>query len=402
MISQKMMQLGKKRSTIREIFEYAKIRKAKIGDDKVFDFSIGNPSVPAPKCINDKLTFLLKGDSVALHGYTSAQGDKQTRHAIATHAKKTQGADIDEELIYMTMGASAALSITFHAICSSAEDEFIVFAPHFPEYKVFIESSGGKMIVSQSDRDTLMPDFDALEGQLNKNTKAVIINTPNNPTGVIYPESVIKRLSKLLKDKCKEFSTQIFLVTDEPYRELVYDDRKVPYVTNYYDNTIVCYSFSKVLSLPGERIGYISVCPKMKNATDVYAAVCGAGRSLGYVCCASLFQKMIPLVIGKCADLSIYKRNRDLLYDSLINMGYNCIHPDGAFYLFMQTPEEDAFAFCEQAKKYELLMVPSNDFGYEGFVRIAYCVTTKQIESALPAFEKLAVQYGLQPKQQKT
>lgn len=395
MISKEMMRLGKKRSTIREIFEYGKTRKAQIGAQNVFDFSIGNPSVPAPGCVNEQLISLIENvESTYLHGYTSAQGDLETRKAIADYVNKTENASLDPNLIYMSVGAAAALTISFHAMTLPG-DEIVVFAPYFAEYKVFIEGAGAKFVVSPSCRKTLLPDFGALEKTINSNTKAVVINSPNNPSGVIYKQDTIEKLAALLSKKQSEYGHPIYLVADEPYRELVYDGTKVPYITNFYENSIVCYSYSKVLSLPGERIGFIAVNPKMEDAADMYAAVCGAGRSLGFICAPSIFQKILPRVLGSTSDISVYKANRDILYNALTEYGFRCVYPDGAFYLFMETPEPDAFAFAERAKKYELLFVPADDFGYEGFVRISYCVTTEQIKNSLPFFKKLAEEYGL-------
>ncbi|MBQ7879281.1 MAG: pyridoxal phosphate-dependent aminotransferase, partial [Clostridia bacterium] len=272
----------------------------------------------------------------------------------------------------------------------------IVFAPFFPEYRVFVENAGAKLTVLQSDEKTLLPDFNALEKALTPKVKAVLINSPNNPSGVVYGEKTMQTLCDMLKAKSSEYGKPVYLISDEPYRELIYDETtKVPCPMAYYDNTLVCYSYSKSLSLPGERIGYIAVCPKAENAKAIYAAVCGAGRALGFVCAPALFQRVAAACDGMTADLSVYKRNRDLLYNALTDYGFTCVYPDGAFYLFMKAAEEDAKAFCERAKKYELLLVNGADFGYSGWVRIAYCVQTEQIERALPLFKKLAEEYGL-------
>lgn len=393
MISEKMYQLGSHRSVIREIFEYGKKRKSEIGEDKVFDFSLGNPSVPAPACVNETIIELLNTeDPILLHGYTSAQGDFNVRKTIADYVNGKNQTSIGPDDIYMTMGAAASLCVGFKAICLPG-DEFITFTPYFPEYRVFVEAMGGTLVEVQSNQKTFQIDFNNFEKAINPKTKAVIINSPNNPSGVIFTEESIIKLSALLKAKSEEYGHPIYLFSDEPYRELVYDDIKVPYLINYYDNTFVCYSYSKSLSLPGERIGYIVVSNKMEQNREIYAAVCGAGRALGYVCASSLFQQVIARCIDKTADISIYKKNRDLLYNGLTELGYYCVKPDGAFYLFVQALEEDATAFCEKAKKYELLLVPGDDFGTKGYVRIAYCVTTEQIENSLPAFKKLAEEY---------
>ena len=393
MISEKMYQLGSKRSVIRELFEYGKKRKAEIGADNVFDFSLGNPSVPAPACVNETIIDLLHTeDPILLHGYTSAQGDFNVRKTIADYVNGKYETSIDADDIYMTMGAAASLCVGFKAICLPG-DEFITFTPYFPEYRVFVEAMGGTLVEAQSNQKTFQIDFDNFEKAINPKTKAVIMNSPNNPSGVIFTEESIVKLCALLKQKSEEYGHPIYLFSDEPYRELVYDDIKVPYLTNYYDNTFVCYSYSKSLSLPGERIGYIVVSNKMENQRDIYAAVCGAGRALGYVCASSLFQQVVARCIDKTADISVYKKNRDILYNGLTNLGYYCVKPDGAFYLFVQALEEDATAFCEKAKEFELLLVPGDDFGTKGYVRIAYCVTTEQIERSLPAFAKLAEAY---------
>lgn len=397
MISKKMEALGVKKSVIREIFEYAKKRKAEIGDENVFDYSIGNPNVPAPLDVQETLVKLLtETDPAKLHGYTSAQGDLGVRTAIAEYLNKTYDAGASADYIYMTVGAAAALTISMNAILDDENtEEIIAFAPYFPEYKVFAEKAGAKLITVPCTEPDFQINWDAFANALNENTKAVIVNSPNNPTGVILSESSILRLSELLYHAEKKYGHPIYLISDEPYRELVYGDIRVPYLTQYYDNTIVCYSFSKSLSLPGERIGYILVSPKMENASSVYAAVLGAGRALGFVCAPSLFQFMIPYCLGKTADISVYDKNRKLLHNKLTSYGFACANPDGAFYLFMKTPEKDAYAFCEKAKKHELLLVPSDDFGFPGYVRIAYCVTTAQIERSLPAFEELAKEYNL-------
>lgn len=395
MLNEKTFALGSKRSVIREIFEYAKKRSGEIGKENVFDFSIGNPSVPAPKEVNEAIErILLSTPSVELHGYTSAQGDKTVRDTIATNYNVRFGTAISGDDLYMTCGAAASLTITFRALFEEG-DEFITFAPYFPEYKVFCEGVGGKLVVLKSD-DKLQPDLELLEKSITKNTKAILINSPNNPSGVVYGEEVIKGIADILERKQKEYNKSIFFIADEPYRELVYDaDTVVPCIMNYYDNSIVCYSYSKSISVPGERIGYVAVSPKCVDNKRVYASVCGAGRVLGYVCAPSLFQRVVAQCDGLTSDLSVYKANRDMLYGGLTESGFQCVYPDGAFYLFMKSPEEDAYAFCEKAKKYELLLVPGDDFGCPGYVRIAYCVAPDTIKRALPFFKELAKEYSL-------
>lgn len=393
MFNEKMYTLGSKRSIIREIFEFCKTRAGEIGPDKVFDFSIGNPSVPAPKEINDAICDLVQNESpVLLHGYTSAQGDLGTRTAIANDISTRFRVDISPNNIYMTCGAAASLTISLRALLNAGE-ECVVFAPFFTEYRVFIENAGGKVVVSTPMKKTFQIDICDLESKITENTKAVIVNSPNNPSGVVYNEDTIKALCATLAKKEKEYGHPIYLIADEPYRELVFDDVCVPYLMNYYDNTIVCYSYSKALSLPGERIGYIAVSPKMQDSTSVYLAVCGAGRSLGYVCAPSLFQQVIKKCIGAKVDVNIYKENRDILYSALTEYGYECVQPDGAFYLFVKALESDAYKFYERAKAKEILVVPCDDFGVSGYVRIAYCVDKQRIVNALPAFKALAEEY---------
>ena len=393
MISEKMLELGRKRSEIREIFEYGKKRGSEIGADKVFDFSIGNPNVPAPEFIRDNIIDLLMNeDPTKIHGYTSAQGDISVRKALADHINSKYGTDITADNFYLTAGAAASLSMCCRALALPG-DEFLAFAPYFPEYKVYVESAGAVLSVIPANTDNFQADLEKFEKAVNKNTKAVIINSPNNPSGVVYSLETIKEICSVMERKSKEFGHVIYLISDEPYRELVYGDVEVSFLLNHYDNTFVCYSYSKSLSLPRERIGYVLVSNKMKDGEDVYAAVCGAGRALGYVCAPSLFQHLIARCLGRTADISIYKRNRDILYSGLASMGYECAKPDGAFYLFVKALEPDAVAFCEKAKKYELLLVPGDGFGCPGYARISYCVRTDQIEDSLPAFEKLAAEY---------
>lgn len=393
MLNEKMLKLGTESSAIRQLFEYGKARKAEIGEDKVFDFSIGNPSVPAPKSVDASIKNLLDTeDSVLLHGYTSAPGDMSVRTKIADYIKENLGVNATAANIYMTCGAAASLTVSLTALANEG-DEVILLAPFFPEYRVFAERAGFKCVVVNCCEPDFQIDIEALGNAINKNTKAIIINSPNNPTGVVFSEETIIQLSSLLNKKQQEYSKDIFLISDEPYRELVYGDVKVPFPAKYYNNTIVCYSFSKSLSLPGERIGYIFVSPCCNDAGLVFAAVCGAGRALGFVCAPSMLQRVVAENLGKTADVSVYNKNREMLYNSLTEYGYTAVKPDGAFYLFVKSPEADAAAFAEKAKKYELLLVPSDSFGIGGYVRISYCVSTKQIEDSLPAFKALIEEY---------
>lgn len=394
-MNQRMYGLGSKRSVIREIFEFGKKRAQEVGAENVYDFSLGNPSVNPPQQVEDVLTQLLREENpTALHGYTSAQGDLTVRRAISDYITKTHGVPCDPDYIYMTCGAAASLVISLSAACEEG-DEVITFAPYFTEYKVFAETAGAKLVALASEPDTFQIDFNLLEKSVGAKTAAVLVNSPNNPSGVVYSEETIRKLADLLRRKSAETGRTIYLVTDEPYRELVYGGVKVPYLTAYYKDTIVCYSYSKSLSLPGERIGYIFVNPQADRAKEIYLAVCGAGRAHGYVCAPSLFQKMIARCQGITSDVSVYERNRDLLVGALRGYGFRCVQPDGAFYLFVKSPEHDANAFCERAKKYDLLLVPGDDFGCPGYVRIAYCVSPEMIKRSLPAFEKLAGEYSL-------
>lgn len=392
MISQEMLRLGKKSSVIREIFEYGKKRKAEIGAENVFDFSLGNPSIPAPPAVNAAMKRLIdEKDPVALHGYTSAPGDLGVRQTIAAHIERALGFPAVPELIYMTCGAAAALTISLHALTVPG-DEVIALAPFFPEYRVFAEKAGAHLTVVKCREPDFQVDLPAFRAALNAHTKAVIVNSPNNPTGVVLSAETVTAMAEILAEKEREYGHEIYLIADEPYRELAYGV-SVPYLPSYYEDTLVCYSYSKSLSLPGERIGYLFVSPRVKDAADVFAAVCGAGRALGFVCAPSLLQYTAAACADAATDVAAYAENRALLYDTLTGYGYSAVRPDGAFYLFVRALEPDAAAFCERAKKYELLLVPSDDFGYSGYVRISYCVSAEQIRRSLPAFRSLYEDY---------
>jgi len=386
--------LGSKRSIIREIFEYSKARANEIGVENVYDFSLGNPSVEPPKEVIDTLKELLSTDNqTQLHGYTSAQGDLNVRKTVADNINRRFNLNLSPNNIYMTCGAAASLSACLSALINEG-DECIVFAPFFTEYRVFAEHAGATLVVSDPDAN-LQIDLQDFESKITEKTKAVIINSPNNPSGVVYTEEIIKGVCEILDKKQIEFGHDIYLISDEPYRELVYGDIKVPYLMNYYKNTLVCYSYSKSLSLPGERIGYIAVNPEMNKSVDVYLAVCGAGRSLGYVCAPSLFQQVVAKCIDAKVNIDAYKKNRDLIYNSLCEYGFDCVKPDGAFYLFVKSPDGDAFSFFEKAKKHEILVVPCDDFGVKGYVRIAYCVDFNRIKNSLSGFKDLAKEFNL-------
>ena len=388
--NQQAYELGSKRSAIRELFEYGKQRAAIVGAENIYDFSLGNPTVPAPACVDETIRQLTEEmDCIQLHGYTSAQGDSETRAAIAEFLNHTHGTHFNANDFYITMGAAASLSIAFHALTTSAEDEFIAIAPFFPEYKVVVEATGASLRVVPADTEKFQIDFVGLENCINTNTKGIIINSPNNPSGAVYSGETITKLAELLERKEKEYGHPIFIIADEPYREIAYDGVEVPFVTKYYANTLVCYSYSKSLSLPGERIGYILVPQEAYESKALYAAVAGAGRSLGYVCAPSMMQKVIARCQGQTGDISAYKKNRDLLYEGLTKIGYECFKPQGAFYMFVKALEEDANAFCERAKAEDVLIVPGDGFGCPGYVRISYCVDEAMIKRSFSAFERL-------------
>lgn len=392
MLNQTMLRLGEERGIIRELFEYGNKRKKIVGDDNVFDFSIGNPSVPAPAYVQEEIKRLI--DTVPperLHGYTSAAGAPEVRAAVSDYIETQFGVPMSANLVYMTCGAAASLAITIAAL-SEEGDEFVTIAPFFPEYRIFVEGAGAKLVVAPSDARFHL-DFGALGRAIGKHTKAVILNSPNNPTGAVITEEELVRLAELLGQKSAEKGEPIFLIADEPYRELVYG-APAPYPMRYYHETVVCYSFSKSLSLAGERIGYIAVSPMCCRAEELFSALCGAGRRLGFVCAPALFQRVCAASLGKSSDVGVYRENRDLLYTSLTEMGYECVPPEGAFYLFVKSPEADAVAFSERAKRHELLLVPSDSFGVKGYVRISYCVSRATIERSLPAFRALIREYA--------
>ncbi len=395
MISQSMMGLGKKRSTIREIFEYGNERAKVVGRENIFDFSLGNPSVAPPQRVTDVINEFVKSEKAEiLHGYTSAPGLEWVREAMAESLNSRFGTHYGMSNFYMTVGAAASICITLKAI-ACAGDEFIVPAPYFPEYKCWIENTVNcKCVIVPARTEDFQINFDALEKSINENTKAVIINSPNNPSGAVYSEDTLKRLAGVLESYSKKFGHPIYLISDEPYREIVFDNTLIPFAAKYYRNTFVCYSFSKSLSLPGERIGYVCVPDEMDDHNDVFAAVCGAGRVLGFVNAPSLFQRVVGKCAGITSDISVYEKNRNILYEGLIDSGFSCVKPGGAFYMFPKALEKDDYAFCERAKKYDLLLVPGTDFGCPGHVRIAYCVPTEKIERSLSVFKRIAEEYN--------
>ena len=387
-----MYELGTKKSTIRTIFEFGRKRAAEVGEENIFDFSLGNPNVPTPDFVRDAAIEILQNyEPSAVHGYTVAPGNPKVREILAQSINQRFGTNFAGKNLFITAGAAAAITISFKAL-AEVGDEFITFAPYFPEYKVFVESVGAKLNVVPAQPKDWQINFEAFEKMLTPKTKAVIINSPNNPSGAVYSEETIKTLAQILTAKSAEFGAPIFIISDEPYREIAYSIA-VPYVPNFYDNTLVCYSYSKSFSLPGERIGYIVVPDSVADFGKIYGAVAGAARVLTHVNAPSLWQLVIAKCAGKPSDISIYEHNAKLLYNGLIDAGFECVKPQGAFYLFPKALEADDYAFCERAKKYDLLLVPGADFGCGGYFRAAYCIKTETIERSLPLFKKLAAEY---------
>lgn len=392
MLNQEMLKLGQEPSSIRELFAYGLQRKAEIGEDKVFDFSLGNPSVPAPDSVSKAISSIAAMPPASVHGYTPAQGAPSVRQAIADNLNERFDCSYSADDLYLTCGAAASLNICLKALVCPG-DEIVVIAPFFPEYRVWIEGNGAKLVMVQARESDFQIDVPALRAALTEKTKAVIINTPNNPVGVVYSREILAELAEALREASREFGHPIYLMSDEPYRELVYGDSVVTWVPSLYENTIVCYSWSKSLSMPGERIGYLLVPPAAECAREVYAAICGAGRVLGFVCAPALFQKVIEQCVGEPADVEAYVKNRKLLTAIMDECGFDYIEPQGAFYLWVKSPEPDAKAFAEKAKSHELLLVPSNSFGVEGWVRLGYCVSEQVINGSRDAFKALSLEY---------
>ncbi len=397
MVNEAMRKLGAQGNPMRVLFEYGKKRAAVIGAENVLDFALGNPSVPPPARVNEVIREVLSGPKQdSIHAYTSAQGDLEVRNTLAQSLNRRFNASCHANDLFLTSGAAPALCACLKGLCCYG-DQFIVIAPYFTEYRVFIEGAGGEVLEVPAEEGTFLLDIPAIEKVINPRVKGVIINSPNNPSGVVYPKENLIALGDLLRRKSAIYGQPIYLISDEPYREIVYDGVEVPWVPHCYENTLVCYSYSKAISLPGERIGYVMVPPTMEDHDVVYQAMAGAGRCTGHINAPSLFQQVAAACDGMVSDLTAYTTNRNLLYTNLTAMGFECVKPDGTFYLLMKSPEPDAAAFSRRAMEMDLLFPDTTSFAYPGYVRIAYCVPTERVERSLPKFRQLADMYGLQP-----
>ena len=395
MLNERMVGLGTQRSVIRELFEFGKIRAAEVGAENIFDFSLGNPSVAPPSSVKEAIKDILDNEEPTfVHGYTSNSGYEDVLTYISEQLNEKFGTNFTPKSIAMTNGAAGGLNVILKVLINPG-DEVIVFAPFFGEYRNYVLNFDGKLVVVDPDREKLQINITDFENKITAKTKAVIINSPNNPSGVIYSEETIKALSSVLYKKQEEFGTSIYLISDEPYRELAYDNASVPFVTKYYKNTIIGYSYSKTLSLPGERIGYLAISPDADDFEDIVAGVSVATRILGFVNAPSLFQRLVYKCFNEKANLEAYDRNRKYLYNMLTSLGFECIYPEGAFYLFPKTPIEDDVKFCNDAKEFRILMVPGSAFGCPGFARLAYCVSFDTIKNSEESFRKLAEKYNM-------
>lgn len=381
--------LGSVSSYIREVFEYGRQQAKIVGEENVFDYSLGNPSIPAPEKVNETIINVLNTESsIKVHGYTSGPGDDTIREAVAKNLTERFGKVIRPANLFFTCGAAPALMTALTALACE-DSEVIAIAPFFPEYKPFIESSGNKFVMVPADTTSFQIDMAALESLVNEHTQAIIVNSPNNPSGVVFSQETLEKVGAILGAAAEKYGHPIYIIADEPYRELVYDGVEVPFIPNVYKDTIVCYSWSKSLSLPGERIGYVLVPDDATDSAELFAAVAGAARMLGHVCAPSLIQRAVAACCDIMPDLEAYDVNRNLLYNGLTEIGYECAKPQGAFYLFVKAPGGDAMAFAEKAKKKNLLIVPSDSFGVPGYFRLSYCVSKEMIERSLPAFKEV-------------
>ena len=389
MFNKTAYELGSVRSYIREVFEYGRQQAKIVGEENVFDYSLGNPSIPAPEKVNETIINVLNTESsIKVHGYTSGPGDDTIREAVAKNLTERFGKVIRPANLFFTCGAAPALMTALTALACE-DSEVIAIAPFFPEYKPFIESSGNKFVMVPADTTSFQIDMAALESLVNEHTQAIIVNSPNNPSGVVFSQETLEKVGAILGAAAEKYGHPIYIIADEPYRELVYDGVEVPFIPNVYKDTIVCYSWSKSLSLPGERIGYVLVPDDATDSAELFAAVAGAARMLGHVCAPSLIQRAVAACCDIMPDLEAYDVNRNLLYNGLTEIGYECAKPQGAFYLFVKAPGGDAMAFAEKAKKKNLLIVPSDSFGVPGYFRLSYCVSKEMIERSLPAFKEV-------------
>lgn len=393
MVVKKYKDMLSNKSVIREISVAATTRGKEIGAENMFDFSLGNPSVPVPESFNNAIKKLLdEMNPLDLHGYSESHGIAEVREKIAQSLSNRFGIPYTMDEIFMTSGAAGAMAHAVRAIASPGQ-EVLTFAPYFPEYNHYINESGAVLKVVPADTKSFQINFEAFEKMLNENTAAVLINTPNNPSGIVYSTATIEKLADILRAKSKEYGHDIFIISDEPYREIVFEGVDSPVVSQFYDNTIVCYSFSKSLSLPGERIGYVAVNPKCKDAQTIVHMCTQISRGIGHNCPSSLIQLAVAEVLEETADLSVYETNMNILYDELTKLGFEIVKPGGTFYMFPKALEEDAKAFCKRALKYDLALVPADSFGCPGFFRIAYCVPTQKVKRSIEAFKKLAEEY---------
>lgn len=395
MLVQKYIDMLGAKSVIRDLAGKAAARGSEIGYENVFDYSLGNPSVPVPDVINETMIKLLQTmDSRSLHGYSPNPGLPEARDAVAASLKRRFGIDYKREHIFMTSAAASALAHAFRLVAQEG-DEIITFAPFFPEYRPYVNLTGAELKVVSPDTDTFQINFDEFEKMINEKTMAVLINTPNNPSGIVYSEETIKKLADILRDAQKKYSHAIYIISDEPYREIVFDGKEAPCISKFYDNTISCYSFSKSLSLPGERIGYMAVNPAAEGADLLVNMAVQISRGIGHNCPSSIMQRAIAENIDLTADLSVYETNMNLIYDKLVELGFTVVRPGGTFYIFPKALEEDSVAFCQKALKYDLVLVPGDSFGAPGFFRMAYCIDTEKVKRSLPVLEKFVKEeYG--------
>ncbi|MBE5876079.1 MAG: pyridoxal phosphate-dependent aminotransferase [Lachnospiraceae bacterium] len=388
MVSQKYKDMLQAKSVIREMSAWANKRGSEIGYDNVFDYSLGNPSVPVPQAFTDKMIELLQTrDTMELHGYSQSQGIPSVRAKFAEYLNKTYGMNYTAEHIFMTTGAAGAVAHAVRVVTQPG-DEVITFAPFFPEYNHYINQSGAVLKIVPADTESFQINFEAFEQMINEKTMAILVNTPNNPSGIVYSAETLTKLASVLEAKQKEYGHDIFIISDEPYRDIVFDGVDAPYVSKFYDNTLSCYSFAKSLSIPGERLGYVAANPKCTDAELISVMCSQVSRGIGHNCPPSIIQIAVAEVLGLAADLDVYEKNMKLLYDELVSLGFTCVKPGGTFYIFPKALEEDSIAFCQKALKYDLVLVPGDSFGCPGYFRMAYCVTTEKVERSLAALRR--------------